>query len=235
MRDLRRPRTREIPMSEPVLPSVEIHPGREAEASVIWLHGLGADGYDFASVPPQLGLPDDLAVRFVFPHAPAIPVTLNAGFVMPAWYDIASLTERGHDEEGVLASSRRVTALIAREIERGVPAGRIVLGGFSQGGAVALHAGLRHPERLAGLMGLSCYLLRADSLDEEAASANADVPMLLCHGNRDPMVPIDLGRASRDALQARGHGVEWHEYPIEHSVSLPELRDVAAWLVRVLG
>jgi len=217
-------------MSEIVLPSVEIHPGREADASVIWLHGLGADGHDFAPITSQLGLPAELAVRFVFPHAPAIPVTLNGGMVMPAWYDIVSLDSRGHDEEGVARSSRQVSALIEREIERGVPSERIILGGFSMGGAIALHAGLRYPERLAGIMGLSCYLLRAESLDDEASATNAETPVLLCHGSQDPMVPVQLGEAARATIEGRGNPTEWHDYPIPHSVSLPELEDIGAWL-----
>jgi len=221
-------------MSE-LLPSVEVSSGREADAAVIWLHGLGADGYDFEPVPPQLGLPDELAVRFVFPHAPAIPVTLNGGMVMPAWYDIISLDTRGHDEAGVARSSAQVSALIEREIERGIPAERIVLGGFSMGGAIALHLGLRFPHRLAGIMGLSCYLLREENLDEEAAEANAATPVLLCHGSMDPMVPMQLGQAARSRVEAKGNPVEWHDYPIPHSVSLSELEDIGAWLTQRLS
>jgi phospholipase/carboxylesterase len=221
-------------MSEPNLRTVEIHPGREADSAVIWLHGLGADGHDFAPVASQLGLPDHLAPRFVFPHAPAIAVTLNGGMVMPAWYDIVSLDTRGHDEEGVARSCRQVAALIEREIERGIPAERIILGGFSMGGAIALHLGLRHPERLAGIMGLSCYLLREESLDEEAAAANAETEVLLCHGSQDPMVPPQLGEAARARIEAKGNPVEWHSYPIPHSVSMTELTDIGAWLARRL-
>ena len=222
-------------MSEPLLRSVEIHPGREADASVIWLHGLGADGHDFAPVTSQLGLPEALALRFVFPHAPAIPVTLNGGMVMPAWYDIVSLDTRGHDEQGVARSDRQVRALIDREIERGIPAERIILGGFSMGGAIALHAGLRYPKRLAGIMGLSCYLLREESLDEEASEANADTPVLLCHGSQDPMVPVQLGEGARARIEAKGNPVEWHDYPIPHSVSVTELEDIGAWLTARLS
>ena len=221
-------------MSE-LLPSVEVSPGREADAAVIWLHGLGADGYDFEPVPPQLGLPDELAVRFIFPHAPAIPVTLNGGMVMPAWYDIISLDTRGHDETGVARSSDQVGALIEHEIERGIPAERIVLGGFSMGGAIALHLGLRFPQRLAGIMGLSCYLLREESLDEEATAANAKTEVLLCHGSMDPMVPVQLGQAARTRVEARGNPVEWHDYPIPHSVSIAELDDIGAWLTKRLS
>lgn len=222
-------------MPDAPLWTVEVHPAAEADAAVIWLHGLGASAYDFASVPPQLELPDGLHVRFVFPNAPSIPVTLNAGLVMPAWYDIESLDERGHDEEGVVRSTRQVETLVRRETERGVSPDRIVLAGFSQGGAIALHAGLRYPERLAGLLGLSCYLLREASLEAEASAPNRSLPVFLGHGLHDPMVPRPLGVMARERLEAHGCAVSWHEYPIEHSVSLQEIRDVGRWLAETLS
>lgn len=223
-------------MRENLLPCVEQNPPRPADASVIWMHGLGADGHDFAPIPPELGLPEDLAVRYVFPHAPRIPVTINMGMVMPAWYDITQLdlTGRGHDETGIRRSDAQIRALIDREIERGVPARRIVLAGFSQGGAMALHTGLRHPEPLAGVMVLSAYLLLADKLDDEAHQANRRTSIFQAHGSLDPMVPVTAGRASYERLKEAGHPVEWHEYPMQHQICVPEIRDIGAWLSRVL-
>ena len=222
-------------MSDSVLPCVELSPRTEATASVVWLHGLGASGHDFPPVVPELGLPPELAVRFVFPHAPARPVTINAGFVMPAWFDVAALDGVDRDEAGVLESTEHLSRLVAREVERGVPEERIVVGGFSQGGAIALHGGLRHPRRLAGIFGLSTWLIREPSLAEEAAEANAGTPLLLCHGTHDPMVPIAAGRAARERLEADGRTVEWHEYPMEHQVCLEEIEAIGAWLTRVLS
>jgi phospholipase/carboxylesterase len=219
-------------MSEAVLPCVEIEPRRRADASVVWLHGLGADGHDFEPVVPQFGLPASMAVRFVFPHAPAIPVALNYGMVMPAWYDIAGpdLRRTKHDEPGIRRSAARVEALIARERERGVPAGRIVLAGFSQGGAVAIHTALRHGERLAGLVALSTYLVLEETLDAERSQANRDLPILMCHGTIDPMVPEDRGRACRDKLVALGYTVNWRTWPMEHQVCGEEIALIGAFL-----
>jgi phospholipase/carboxylesterase len=203
---------------------------------VIWLHGLGADGYDFVDVVPVLRLPASLAVRFVFPHAPMRPVTINQGMVMRAWYDVrADPGPRREDEAGVRASQRQVEALMARERARGVPARRLVLAGFSQGGAMALQTGLRHPERLAGIMALSCYLPLADTVAAEASAANRAVPIFMAHGLHDPLIPAARARQSRDALTALGYAVEWHEYPMAHAVCEAELRDLAAWLARVLA
>jgi phospholipase/carboxylesterase len=219
-------------MSEALLPCVEIEPrGQAADAAVIWLHGLGADGHDFEPIVPELGL-GKLAVRFVFPHAPAIPVSLNYGMVMPAWYDIAGadLRRTRHDAAGIRKSVARVEALIARERGRGVAAKRIVLAGFSQGGAVAVHAALRHHERLAGLVALSTYLPAEDTLEGELAEANADLPVLQCHGSFDPMVPQDRGEACRDRLVALGHPVDWHVWPMEHQVCAEEIEAIGAWL-----
>jgi len=219
-------------MSEPLLSCVEIEsPGGPAERSVIWLHGLGADGHDFEPIVPYLGLDEGLRVRFVFPHAPRIPVTVNLGMVMPAWYDIRQMDlRREHDEAGVRRSQGQVEALIRREVDRGVDAGRIVLAGFSQGGAIALHTALRHPARLAGVLALSTYLVCADSVEAERSAANAGVAVFQAHGTDDPMVPIERGEAARDRLAAWGHPVEWRTYPMGHQVHPEEIRDIGSWL-----
>jgi phospholipase/carboxylesterase len=218
-----------------LLTSVELQTAPNPSASVIWLHGLGADGNDFVPVVPELGLPAALALRFVFPHAPVRAVTINNGMRMRAWYDIsaADLNNRA-DIAGVRQSQGEVEGLIAREIARGVPAGRIVLAGFSQGGAVALYTGVRHPERLAGILALSTYLIRADKLGVDAAAANRDVPIFMAHGTADPVVRFEWAVASRRALEANGHHVAWHEYPMEHSLCLDEVRAIGAWLAKVL-
>ncbi|MEM7247629.1 MAG: carboxylesterase [Acidobacteriota bacterium] len=224
-------------MSAQELETLEAHPAGEADASVIWLHGLGASGHDFGSCPPALRLPDDLRIRFIFPHAPNIPVTLNNGMVMPAWYDIEgleNLEQRESDLDGVTASQRRVEQLVRRENERGMPCDRIVLGGFSMGGAIGLYTGLRFEEKLAGLMGLSSYLLLGSRLAEEASGANRDTPVFLGHGTMDPMVPFEMGTECRDALTHDDRTPSWNEYPMAHNVSLDEFRDIGRWLVSVL-
>lgn len=221
-------------MTTSLLPAIVQEPAGIAAASVIWLHGLGASGHDFAPIPPELGLPADPAVRFIFPHAPQIPVTLNNNMVMPAWYDIASLEARGQDEQGIRESGRRLTQLIEHENGRGVPTDKIVLAGFSQGGAIALHVGLRHPERLAGVMVLSSALTLADTLPAEASAANRQTPLFIAHGTHDPMIGIDVGRKTKGFLEAQGYGVEWHEYAMEHNVCLEEIADIGSWLNGVL-
>ena len=215
-----------------LLSCVEIDPPGAPSASVLWLHGLGADGHDFEPIVPLLRLP---RVRFVFPNAPLRAVTINGGMVMPAWYDItdADLKSR-HDEAGVRASAAAVERLIQREESRGVESSRIVLAGFSQGGAIALFTGLRHREGRAGIIGLSTYLVWGGSLAAEASPANLDVPILMCHGTRDPMVGHSRGKASAKALEAAGYAVEWHEYPMQHEVVLEEIRVVGEFLARVL-
>ena len=224
-----------------LLPCVEVtHPpratGAPPGASVIWLHGLGADGHDFEPIVPYLGLPADLVVRFVFPHAPKRAVTLNMGLIMPAWYDIrVNDLRREHDETGIRDSATRVTALIDREKERGVPAGRIVLAGFSQGGALALHVGLRHPERLAGIMALSCYLACEENLESEISETGRALPIFQAHGTQDPMVPLERGREAHDRLSALGCPVEWHTYPMAHEIHPQEIQEIGAWLARRLG
>jgi len=223
-------------MADALLESLEVETAPSPRAAVIWMHGLGADGYDFVDVPPALRLPESLAVRFVFPHAPMQPVTINGGMVMRAWYDIRpDAGARREDEPGLRQSQRQVEALIAREKARGVPAARIVLAGFSQGGAMALQTGLRHPERLAGIMALSCYLPLADLVAAEASAANRDVPIFLAHGTHDPLIPLTRARRALESLTGLGYAVEWHEYPMPHSVCDAEIRDIGAWLARILA
>jgi len=218
-----------------LLPAIELETAPGPVASVIWLHGLGADGNDFVPIVPELGLPPARALRFIFPHAPVRAVTINNGMRMRAWYDIAAadLNNRA-DISGVRQSTDQVEALIAREKGRGVAAAHIFLAGFSQGGAIALYAGLRHAERLAGILALSTYLVQADRLPAEAAAANRDVPIFMAHGTADPVVRFEWGLASRRALEANGNPVEWHQYPIEHSLCLEEVRAIGAWLAKVL-
>jgi phospholipase/carboxylesterase len=219
-----------------VLETLELETGPRPTAAVIWLHGLGADGYDFEPIVPELGLAATPAVRFVFPHAPMRPVTINGGAVMRAWYDVFSLEGvRREDDAGVRASQASVEALIAREMSRGVPAARLVLAGFSQGGAVALQTGLRHAERLAGIMALSTYLPLASTLAAEASAANRDVPIFMAHGRHDSLIPIERAMISREALRKAGYDVEWHDYAMEHAVCREEIDDIAAWLRRVLA
>ena len=219
-----------------LLETIEIQTGPDPAAAVIWMHGLGADGNDFAPIVPELALGSLPAVRFIFPHAPMRPVTINGGYVMRAWYDItaADLSNRA-DEAGIRDSQARIEALLAREKARGVAASRIVLAGFSQGGVIALQAGLRYPERLAGIMALSTYLALPATLAIEASTANQQVPIFMAHGSYDPMVLYDWGKASRDALIAHGYTVEWHSYPMEHAVCPEELAAIGDWLGRVLA
>ncbi|MGB5259200.1 MAG: alpha/beta hydrolase-fold protein [Gammaproteobacteria bacterium] len=222
-------------MSEPLLDAIEINPARSATATIIWLHGLGADGHDFESLVPQLGIVEELAVRVVLPHAPRLPVTINGGMVMPAWYDITGPDfGQRQDADGIRASARRLAALIDRETDRGISAQRIVLAGFSQGGAIVLHAGLRHGERLGGILALSTYLPLAESLPDERSAANRDIPIMQAHGQDDPVVPVRLALASRDRLQALGYRVDWRTYPMPHAVCPAEVVDIRDWLTTVL-
>jgi len=217
------------------LEALEIETGDAPRASLIVLHGLGADGHDFVPIAQELDLSAVGPVRLVFPHAPMRPVTINAGYVMRAWYDIlGNDLQRQEDEAGLRASQAEIEALIERERQRGIEASRIVLMGFSQGCAVALLAGLRHRERLAGIAGLSGYLPLAATTAAERSDANAEVPVFLAHGRLDPIVVFARGAASRDALRALGHEVDWHEYPMEHSVCMEEIADLNRWLVKVL-
>jgi phospholipase/carboxylesterase len=215
---------------------IELETGNDPKSAVIVLHGLGADGNDFVPLVDQLDLTAAGSVRFVFPHAPMRPVTVNGGYRMRAWYDIAGADLRSReDETGLRASRDAVEALIAHERSRGIDASRIVLAGFSQGCAMTLMTGLRHAERLGGLVGLSGYLPLAGALATERSAANADVPIFLAHGTYDQVVPLAAATATRDALVGLGYAVEWHEYPMQHAVCAEEIADLNRWLLRALG
>lgn len=216
------------------LEKIEVETGAAPTASVIWMHGLGADGHDFEPIVPELDLPASMAVRFIFPHAPVRPVTLNNGMAMRAWYDILELGGTREDGEGLRMSQEAVEALIAGEQARGIAAGRIVLAGFSQGGAIAFQAGLRYPERLAGIMALSTYLPLAGTVEAERHKANQDLPIFMAHGTSDPMIAIHRAQQSRKMLEALGYPIEWHEYPMPHSVCPQEIGDIAVWLANIL-
>ncbi|HNX20611.1 MAG TPA: carboxylesterase [Acidobacteriota bacterium] len=209
----------------------------DADAAVIWLHGLGADCYDFAPIVPELGLPDELKIRFVFPNAPRRPVTLNGGSRMRAWYDIRQLDfdKRSSDETGARESLGIVAGLIARENARGVRTERIVVAGFSQGGAISILTGLLHPGRLAGAVALSTYLLLGDRIDAERSAANRGLPFFMAHGMSDPVVPLPAGTDARDRLVAWGHPVEWRTYPMPHAVHPHEIEDVGRFLAARFG
>lgn len=225
----------------PAVDAVEIDTGQvEPQGSVIWLHGLGADGHDFEPIVPELRLPAELALRFVFPHAPVRPVTINNGMSMRAWYDILTLDRDGPaDDAGVRDSGRILDQLIERELERGIAADKIVVAGFSQGGAIAMHSALRSKHKLAGLMALSTYLPISHAFEDEvvksAHSGHTDLPIFMAHGSLDPMLPMALGRDSAELLIAHGFNVEWHEYPMAHSVCAEEIDDVRNWLLTVYG
>jgi len=209
--------------------AIRIETGPDPEAAVIWLHGLGADGHDFEPIVPELELTKP--VRFVFPHAPIRPVTINNGMRMRAWYDIFQFGGGREDEQGLRASQKLVEELIRAQ---GLPASKVLLAGFSQGGAIVLQTGLRYPERLAGIMALSCYLPIAATVAGERSDANKDLPIFMAHGRFDDIIPVDRATASRDALGKLGYEVEWHEYPMPHSVCAPEIADISAFLSKVL-
>jgi len=210
-------------------PPIILESGKQPQHSIIWLHGLGADGQDFVPIVEELSLP--VAVRFIFPHAPQRPVTINGGYVMRAWYDIAHPSIGAHqDEEGIRASQAAIEALIAQEVARGIAPGHIFLAGFSQGGAIALHTALRQTVPLAGVLALSTYLPLAGSAPDELLQGTRITPVFMAHGSSDTIVPIGLGIASRDLLIKLGYAVEWHEYPMQHSVCGQELRDIETWL-----
>lgn len=219
-----------------MLETHEIETGPTPRTTLIVLHGLGADGFDFVPICGELRLQTLGAIRYVFPHAPQRPVTINGGYVMRAWYDIlgTDLVKR-EDEPGLRESQQQIAELIDRERERGVPAERIVLVGFSQGSAMALMTALRYPHRLGGAVGLSGYLPLAATTTAERSTANADLPVFLGHGTQDPIVALARGAASRDALRALGHQVEWHDYPMPHSVCAEEISDLNAWLLKQLS
>ena len=218
-----------------MLETLELETGPQPTAAVIWLHGLGADGHDFEPIVPELDLPATPTVRFVFPHAPMRPVTINGGAVMRAWYDVFGFEGvRREDDTGVRASQASVQELIARERSRGIPAARLVLAGFSQGGAIALQTGLRHPERLAGIMALSTYLPLASTVAAEASAANRGVPIFMAHGRHDDLIAIERAMISRDVLRKAGYEIEWHDYAMAHAVCPEEIDDIAAWLRGVI-
>jgi phospholipase/carboxylesterase len=222
-------------VSGPPLETVEVEPDRPADAAVVWMHGLGADGHDFESLVPELRLETSPAVRFVFPHAPIRPVTINGGHRMRAWYDITGFDRRAvEDEGGIRQSGEALGRLLRRERERGIPAERIVMAGFSQGGAMALFVGLRSAERLGGVMALSTYLPLAATLAAEAHPANAAVPVFMAHGSFDPVVPLAAGESSRERLRALGYDVDWHSYPMPHSLCAQEVEHLREFLIRAL-
>jgi phospholipase/carboxylesterase len=214
-----------------LLEVVEATTGEQPLASVIWLHGLGADGHDFEPVVPDLRLPNGPDLRFIFPHAPVRPVTINGGYPMRAWYDIRSIDKSApQDAEGILESQTAVTRLIENEESRGVATANIIVAGFSQGGGIALNAALRYPRPLGGVIGLSTWLPRIDSLEDERDPANNSTPLFLAHGSMDPMVPEAHGRDSADKLEALDYPVSWHSYPMLHGVCPEEISDIRDWL-----
>ncbi len=217
--------------------AVVIEPHSTHKASVIWLHGLGADGHDFEPIVPELKLPNDLGIRFIFPHAPKRPIAINGGMVMRAWYDIRipdlSLQE---DEDSIRESSDILSSYIDAEINAGITADKILIAGFSQGGAMTLFTGLRYPQKLAGLLALSTYLPLPDQLQAEANNANLKTPLMMMHGTFDPIIPVFQGQNSRYLLQQAGYSIEWHEYPMQHAVCPQEINDISHWLQqRLLG
>lgn len=214
-----------------IIRHIELNTGANPKGTVIWMHGLGADCWDFVSIVKELGLPEELPLRFIFPQAPSRPITINNGQVMPGWYDI-SMAElhRKPDEAGIRESQSLIDQLIACEIGRGIAADKVILAGFSQGGAIALQSGLRYREALGGIMALSTYLTLEDSLAAEATIANANIPILMAHGSQDPLIPLSLAHASRAKLLARGYKIEWHEYPMPHSVCMEEVEDIGVWI-----
>lgn len=219
-----------------LLPSVEIETGPNPQASVIWLHGLGADGHDFEPIVPELKLPATSPVRFVFPHAPVRPVTMNNGYPMRAWFDIVKIgVNQPRDLAGMQASQEAVEELIARENSRGVPTARIVLAGFSQGGAVALYTGLQHGTKLAGIMALSTWLPSGEGMDVAVSPSQTATPIFYAHGTQDPVVPLMLGEQTRNWLTQKGCVISWHTYPMPHSVSMEEIVHIRAWLISVLN
>jgi phospholipase/carboxylesterase len=216
------------------LDTIEIATGARPDAAVIWLHGLGADGHDFEPIVPELSLPASLQLRFIFPHAPVRPVTINQRMRMRAWYDIFQLGGGPEDEPGIRASEELVAKLIAAEKAKGIPSDRIVIAGFSQGGAIALQTALRYPERLAGILALSTYLPLAPKLEAERSDANRSVPIFMAHGTYDDVIPLSRAEQSRKLLADSGYGVAWHSYPMAHSVCAEEIADIARYLVKLL-
>lgn len=218
-------------MTKTLLDAVEINPAQPPRACLIWLHGLGADGHDFEPLIPELRLVDEFGVRVILPHAPPRPVTINGGMVMRAWYDVLSPEfGRAEDAAGIRQSEGLLLTLIAREVANGIPEERIVLAGFSQGGAMVLHTGVRHPRPFAGILALSCYLPLAESLAREHSEASRVAPIMMAHGVSDPLIPLALAESSRDRLRREGYSVDWHSYPMPHAVYPQEIRDLREWL-----
>jgi len=226
-------------MSQKPLETIELETGPKPAACVLWMHGLGADGNDFVPIVHELDLEGAPDIRFIFPHAPMQPVSINNGYVMRAWYDVkwGDLEGRSKqaDEKGVRASQAAITQLIEREVSRGITADRIVLAGFSQGGAVALQTGLRHPQKLGGIMALSTYLPLAEKLADEASAENRKTPIFMAHGTQDAVIPFEMATHSRDVLLQHGYDVEWRQYPMAHSVCLEEVAEIGKWLKRALA
>jgi phospholipase/carboxylesterase len=219
----------------PIILQTGADDSREADAAVIWLHGLGADGSDFVPIVSELKLPDGLNIRFIFPHAPLRPITINQGYRMRGWYDITSLDVANRDDEaGIVESSAILTRLCDEQLALGIVAERIIVAGFSQGGAIALYTGLRYARTLGGIMALSTYLPMQQRLDQEAAVANRDTPIFMAHGLHDDVVATQFGLQTRALLQQRGYRVQWHEYAMGHSVCIEEINDISNWLCRVL-
>jgi phospholipase/carboxylesterase len=219
----------------PMLETIEVETAAKPNAAVIWLHGLGADGHDFEPIVPEIVHRGERAWRFVFPHAPVRPVTINGGMSMRAWYDLKGVDRKAaEDVSGFRDTDTQIRQLIAKESERGIPTHRIVLAGFSQGGAVSLYTAPRFPEKLAGVMALSCYLPRESSFSAERTPANIATPIFMAHGHGDTVLPLGLGVQSRDFLQAQGYAVEWHDYPMAHAVCAAEVADIREFLFRVL-
>jgi phospholipase/carboxylesterase len=221
----------------PMLDCIELETADSPEFAVIWMHGLGADGSDFVPIIPELGLNTDIGIRFIFPNAPEIPVTCNGGYVMPAWYDIISLdsTSRVVDETGILRTRQQIRQLILRENQRGIHCSRIVLAGFSQGGAIAYTTALTHPERLAGIIALSTYIPSQRLIDSELTHANAGLPVFAAHGTEDDVVAPELGIRARDHVIGKGYPVTWREYPMPHSLCIEEVLDIGEWLNQLTG
>lgn len=222
-------------MADSLLPAVRVGPAK-ARYSIIWMHGLGADGHDFEPIVPDLNFKQKPQTRFIFPHAPSLPVSWNNGYVMPAWYDIVAIgKDAPQDEVGIRKSQKAINALIENEITQGVPAKHIILAGFSQGGAIALHTALRYPHKLAGILALSTYLPLVDKLAGEASAENKNIPIFMAHGDYDPVVPIELAEMSRQKLMTLDYKVLWRTYPMEHGVLPDEINDISVWFEQTLG
>ncbi len=223
-------------MSDSLLPYVEVNPTGEHKATVIWLHGLGDSGNGFAPIAPELRLPESLGVRFVFPHAPVRPVTINGGMQMRAWYDIKTMDfNHRADVEGVLDSAERVEALLEAELAKGIPSHKVVLAGFSQGGVIAYHLGTRLNKKLAGILALSTYMSQPEKLAEQGSDTNRDTPIMVAHGQNDDVVPMFLGHAAYKVLVENGYQAKWHEYQMQHNVVMQEVQDISTWLQQVLA